>query len=169
MNEGSEMPNVKQTIAKTLVGAIVWGVLPSYFFSFDPVGVAQTNDATCRAAIAAGRNRLAQGRNLRVRGVMQSLTSSYEDYPRGRSQSYLYAMTGRSAEAVMASPQLMRAIAQPVIQNCPTIGMVSIGVDRSGFIASLGLFNDGKIDFFECVEPSANSPRFLPWGKRYCT
>ncbi len=163
------MPKVKRTIVRTLVGAIAWGVVPGYFFSFDPVGVAQTNDATCRVAIAAGRNRLAQGRNLRVRGVMQSLTSFYKDYPRGRDQSYLYAMTGRSADAVMASPQLMRAIAQTVIQNCPAIGMVFIGVDRSGFIASVGLFNDGKIDFFECVEPSANSPRFLPWGKRYCT
>jgi hypothetical protein len=129
---------------------------------------AQPAAANCAARLAANRNRLAAGRNLTVRVEQRDIAESYPDYPSGRNHQYFYIIKGAAATSVMESIQLLTAIAQDTIKNCPTAGITSIGIANTGYVGTFGWFPGGQVKPFECLEPGRSNRR-PSWGKQYCT
>jgi hypothetical protein len=142
------------------------------FVSFSLPTQAQVNRGQaqkCNAAVLAGKQRLETGRNLQVEIRRVNLSQNYPDHPANRPFNYQFVMKGKPAEAVMNSPKLMTAIAAEVIQACNSVSRVTFALANSGWYHSLGLGVNGKLIWFECLDPRPGSNQKLPWGKQYCT
>lgn len=156
---------------RTLSGLMSLGILAIASPRMAPPALAQPVDlaaTTCQGAKAEAINAVTQGRNLTLRTQTYDL-SNYADRPANRDEDFALIMEGPAAESILNSPRFMTTLATQIMAACSSVGTVTFAYDRSGWFATLGIFADGSIDFFECVEPGPNSTDVLPWGYRYCT
>ena len=91
----------------------------------------------------------------------------YLDHPAGRPQHIILAINSR-AGGKMPAAVVMLSTAKNIINNCDSVGLVTIGIDESGALDEFGIMRNGEVRAFECIEPDIRSPRTLPWGQRFC-
>jgi len=99
--------------------------------------------------------------------VRSDISNVSVDAPKGRTNLYVFAMEGSAVASLLRSSQVLTAAAREVIQGCDQIGLVSFGLDQTDDVGSYGLFPDGRIRPFRCVEPDANR-RQIQWGQTFC-
>lgn len=101
----------------------------------------------CTAAIANAQKRIETGRSVEVIVRSSEISQEYPDHPADRLYQYKLLLQGNASESIMNSPQFMKLIAEPIINNCNTVGLVTFAVYQSGWNLSIGLMPEGKIDF----------------------
>jgi hypothetical protein len=126
----------------------------------------------CQTAIESGTSRLKAVRGLKL--VSQSSYVATEDratkLPEGRPRAISFSIDGKAANATMRSPKLIESIGTDIIQACSDVSTVTIGVNRSAWIETVGLFEDGSIRLFTCTDESApRQTRELPYGEVLCS
>ncbi len=142
------------------------------WINFQPV-IAQSS-TNCQAAQRLAVQRLTNGRDLKVSEVNLS-RSQHTDHPSGRHQEYVIQMHGNALESIFNSPQLLKGITIDILNACPQIGRVRYARAGSGEAYSVGLLNDGRIDFFTCAEEEGIYPGHgqgnqpLRWGLEFCS
>jgi hypothetical protein len=87
--------------------------------------------------------------------------------PAGRPRSANLVIDGQAAGATMKSPQLLMAIGTDIIRSCPEVSTVNIGVNRSSWSETIGIFGDGSIRRFECLEAPSRQ-RQIQYGYINC-
>lgn len=122
----------------------------------------------CTATIAAAQNHLEAGRNVEVTIRSSDISESYPDHPKSRSFNYKFLLSKEASESIMNSSNLIKSIANKIINNCRSVGSVTFGINQTGWSQSIGLMPDGKVKFFECLEPNESSKE-LSWGQEYCS
>jgi len=131
------------------------------------VPVSEAEGASCNAALATVRSRLAQVKDVSVTHVDQfNRANLYSDFPPGRPMSYSFRLKGRGAETVMHSPKLLMKLSQRLMTNCASVGAVQYGVDETDWYTTFGLMPNGKIMAFACVDPAPGLK--LKWGYQIC-
>jgi hypothetical protein len=119
----------------------------------------------CRTALQAAKKKIESGRRVRVvRISKRDISEKYSDYPRNKPFDYLFAMRGAGTESVLSSERFILSIATSVIKNCPSVSMVSFGLDNTGYLIITGLVGENKVQAFECIGTEGN-PR---WGQTLC-
>jgi hypothetical protein len=112
----------------------------------------------CQKAIDAGASRLKSIRGLNL--ISQSSFVATEDIaaklPEGRPRSISLTIDGKAANATMRSPKLITSIGSEILQACSDVSTVSIGVNRSSWSETVGIFDDGSIKLFLCADESAS-------------
>lgn len=131
-----------------------------------PIQVAEGR-RDCTATIAAAQNHIETGRSVSVTVRSTDISKNYPDHPTKRPYNYQFALEGAASESIMNSPKFMKSIAMKIINNCDSVGSVTFAVNHTGWGYSIGLIQ-GKLDFFECLEPD-ESNRELTWGQEYCS
>lgn len=126
----------------------------------------------CQTAIELGASRLKAIRGLKL--ISQSSYVATEDsaarLPEGRPRSVRFIIDGKAANATMRSPKLIESIGTDIIQACPDVSTVTIGVNRSGWGETVGFFEDGSIKLFTCTDDSTSRrDRELPYGEILCS
>jgi hypothetical protein len=105
--------------------------------------------------------------------VSQNIYVATEDraasLPEGRPKSVSVILDG-NVNATMRSPKLLTSIGTKIIQSCPDVSTFSIGVNRSGWGETVGIFEDGSIRLFTCTdETKPRQARYLPYGEILCS
>lgn len=123
----------------------------------------------CRTAVRSTQQRLEGVSNIQQVNVrLGDITQQYPDHPRERTQSFTFAMKGKSVESVMNSSNLMTALAQPILKNCDAVGLVTFALANSGYGISIGILDSDRIGKFACLEHQINAPR-PAWGEEFCS
>lgn len=148
----------------------------SVFFAilFCPIAVFAEESSVspqCQTAIESGASRLKAIRGLNLVS-QRSYTATEEhvaEFPEGRPRSIRFTIDG-TVNATMRSPQLITSIGTDIIQACPDVSTVSIGVNRSGWGETVGFFEDGSIRLFTCTDESGSRrTRNIPYGAILCS
>lgn len=136
-----------------------------------PMAIASTspqealNNQECNAALGGLGRLLLSGRQLDVTGASYlPISNSYRAFPSDRPLELSITITGEDANAVMNSPQLLTTISRAFIAGCRPVGLVTFGVEYSGWINSFGVVN-GSVAPFQCVDLGEQEP---VWGYQYC-
>lgn len=153
--------NISSIVAALLVVNILLPSVPSMVN-------AQSTSQNCEKILTRNQNRLEQGRNLQVKIERNNLSQQYPDHPEGRPHEYVFILKGSAANSVMASPKLVTAIAQEVIQHCNSAAMVSFGIANTSTVDSFAVFPDGRVAVVQCLEPGRPPNPPLQWGQKYC-
>jgi len=124
----------------------------------------------CTMTIAAAQKRLTTGRDVEVNIKSFDISESYPDHPDDRPMTYLLVLKGAATESIMRSPRFQKAIATEIIKSCGSVGVVTFGMDGTGWGQSVGVLPGGRVDNFECVEHigSRGVPKKLIWGQEFC-
>jgi hypothetical protein len=139
-------------------------------------GIRGSSPDRCNVAIDKAGSVLVGNKLFSPRAKMAE--HSYKDGPIDRSKSVKFLIGGayvssdetNQANAVMRSPQLQKKAAKTIFDGCSNVGIVTIGLDSSGFGYTWGYVDNQPPLEFSCVEPDrrrGNQP--LPWGQEYCT
>ena len=122
----------------------------------------------CRWAIANTKSKLTTSLQLEIPWE-ETRKVDYSDYPEDRSYRHDFGMEGEAVASVMNSPVLMNSLAERIIHNCDSIGMVSFGKYMTDWTTVYGLMPSGKVERFECPAdyPGMGDPnwRGLIWGE----
>lgn len=124
----------------------------------------------CTMTIATAQKRLTTGRDVEVNIKSFDISEDYPDHPDNRPMTYLLILKGAATESIMRSPRFQKAIATEIIKSCESVGVVTFGMDGTGWGQSVGVLPGGRIDNFECVEHpgSRGVPKKLIWGQEFC-
>lgn len=128
---------------------------------------------TCTQVILDAQNRLETGRDLTVELRRDNLSRNYPDYPENHPDEYIWALRGSATSDVLASPQMMKAIAVEIINTCDSVGAVTFARDQSGQLGRYGLMPDGSIKGFKCaedfgIELGRENNQKPQWGMQFC-
>lgn len=123
---------------------------------------------SCQSTVRTVENRLEEVGDLQVE--IHNGEVGYPDRPTDRPEGYVFAMTGSALESVMRSPVLLTELSANIIQSCDSVGMVTFGLANSGYVITFGLFPNGEVEPFRCVDrpDRRNIPR-LRWGTYDCS
>jgi nickel transport protein len=133
----------------------------------------QESPSTCAQVKKNAIQRFDNIPNISVRTETRSFTDKqfvvYPDHPKGRPQKYLFAFLGSGVPSLLNSRKIMESIANDIIKSCDSVGGVAFGVDKTGELYIIGIFPDGTIRWFNCLNNDdprrAQNPR---WGQQYC-
>lgn len=142
--------------------------LNTFVFLNAPTSLKAEEIRDCTTSISAAQAQIETGREVEVMVRVQNLAELYPDHPENRPMSYLFILKGGSNRAIMRSPQFHKSIARSIIQNCSSVSAVIFGAWGTGWQESTGLFPDGRIEEFECLE-YLGPGRKLTWGQEYCS
>lgn len=120
-------------------------------------------------------SRIKEASQINVEFKLLKLSSYWQNSaPPQRIYEFLVALGNleqiRQADAVMNSPQMLKAMATQIIDSCPNIGAVSYNQKHTGYTRTFGLLPNGVREF-ECVEIDHGrniSGRTLSWGQQVC-
>lgn len=130
----------------------------------------------CKAQIDAVSQQIRQIKGLKLK---QSRTETFSGgelegyYPNGRNRTTVFTLENQGAGPAkfMQAPALHAQLGTQIINACTDLSTVSFVVDRSGWIETVGLFEDGEIRRFGCIEDvnsSHNTRERLPYGYINC-
>jgi hypothetical protein len=94
-------------------------------------------------------------------------------YPTGRNRTTVFTLEnqGPGPAKFMQAPELLTQLGTQIINACSDLSTVSFSVDRSGWIETIGIFDDGAIRRFGCIEDIQNRPNTRerpPYGYINC-
>lgn len=119
----------------------------------------------CATPLATAVRRVEDVKNVSVAGVYErDISSTYANYPANSPYSISISMSGSGTPNIMASPQLLTAIATQIISECQPVSMVILGEYQSDNYGVFGLMNGEVVVFRECG--SEGEP--LNWGEVGC-
>jgi len=152
----------KDSLAKIFTALITSQVFCVYSGS----AVAQSPEDICIRSFVDAAITIGTGRDVTVVDLQVSrLSVVYEDYPQDTPIEITIVMEGSHVEYVLESPQFMSIVASQIMNRCSTVGLVSFGMNHTGWIVSYGKVN-GQLQEFECIEPGIG---FDPvWGEIKC-
>ena len=158
---------------KTMHRLIATGIIALNTFSvlnLSPPVKAEPKLRDCTMTIATAQKRLTTGRDVEVNIKSFDISESYPDHPDDRPMTYLLVLKGAATESIMRSPRFQKAIATEIIKSCGSVGVVTFGMDGTGWGQSVGVLPGGRVDNFECVEHlgSRGLPRKIIWGQEFC-
>ncbi|MGL5794777.1 MAG: hypothetical protein ACRC2R_09205 [Xenococcaceae cyanobacterium] len=141
--------------------------LDTLLLSVVPVVAQEFNETRkCRAAIIAAKNRIENGRQIKIVYFdRRNLSSTYPDYPKNRPYQYVFGMEGAATNSIMNSSVLVKSVATQIINSCNSVSLVSFGPYATGWQETNGLMPDGSVKSFGCNDFN----EYLKWGKQYCT
>jgi hypothetical protein len=130
----------------------------------------------CKAQIDAVSQQIRQIKGLKLK---QSRTETFSGgelegyYPNGRNRTagFIVENQGPAPASFMQSPELLTQLGTQIINACADLSTVSFSVDRSGWIETIGIFDDGAIRRFGCIEDIVDRPNTrerLPYGYINC-
>jgi hypothetical protein len=130
----------------------------------------------CKAQIDAVSQQIRQIKGLKLK---QSRTETFSGgelegyYPNGRNRTagFIVENQGPAPASFMKSPILLTQLGIQIINACADLSTVSFSVDRSGWIETIGIFDDGAIRRFGCIEDIHDRPNTrerLPYGYINC-
>jgi hypothetical protein len=129
----------------------------------------------CNQAMQSSLARIQTIKNLKVEDSGQHEFTP-EDAPSGSVGRYYIYLSGRGGVDLMKSPKLMGTIAENIIKSC-NAAIFTFGQYRSAYGITFGIFEDGLIRQFKCIEdeyPDIDQRRRrgqnikLPYGYTYC-
>lgn len=123
-------------------------------------------DSQCLTVVQTAQSKLQNGRNLSVRMRTIDQSEHRDDFPTNRPIAVQLIMDGTTTASVMRSSQLMKSISTNIIQNCQSVSVVIFGVNRSGWHTTFGLFDQGRIEEFQCFEFVRGKE--MPYGYQNC-
>jgi hypothetical protein len=125
-----------------------------------------SSDSSCSAAIQSAKRQLEQLQPSQIWINQVDVATLNQSPPSDRPHAYFLTLSGQSTSDMMSSPQLMRSISAEVIENCPTVSLVSFGKAETDWSIHFGLVGNTQIEQFQCVnEPTQNR---LSWGYQRC-
>jgi hypothetical protein len=131
-----------------------------------------SSNEPCNASVLRSMAKLKQVKGLEVMPAWRVYEATGDDaqaLPTGRPKSISLVIDGKAANSVMRSPKFLTTIGTDIIQRCPEVSMVNIGVNRSAWTETIGIFEDGGIRRFECIESSSDRRTDrLPYGFINC-
>jgi hypothetical protein len=159
-----------QNIYRTFISFVIFSSFS--LFPINNFSVAQEINQNCSTALILSKKRLKNIDKIQTIVVhTYDVSKAYPDHPVGRSQGYILAMQGSAVSSIMNSPKFMISVAQNIIKNCKDFGMVTFGLDHSGWGISVGLLSNDRIGIFKCLDykPRAKNQKKLSWGEEYCS
>jgi hypothetical protein len=124
-------------------------------------------DNSCRSALDAAKSQLIGDREIWLTNFQVfNAADSYFNFPYDRPEIVSWTMAGDDTTVanVMNSPQLLTAVARTVMNGCPHVGLVQIGVAETDWDTAFGMVGN-QIREFECVDQIDSKVR---WGYRVC-
>ncbi|MFM2433109.1 MAG: hypothetical protein RLZZ511_4323 [Cyanobacteriota bacterium] len=125
----------------------------------------------CDQAMQSSLTRIQSIKNLKVEdsGRYESMP---EGAPSGSTGRYYVYLSGRGGVDLMKSPKLMGTIAENIIKSCNAT-IFTFGQYRSAYGITFGIFEDGVIRQFKCMEDEYPDfePRSgvkIPYGYSVC-
>ncbi|MDH6066672.1 hypothetical protein [Umezakia ovalisporum] len=125
----------------------------------------------CNTALRLAKNQIQNNRKVKVVNIYQSnIAENYKLYPKNRPHSYAFGLEGAATESILISGRFLTSITENIISNCPSVSMVSFGLNHSDYVVTYGLLKANRIKFFECINDYSNKSltQKLPWGFVFC-
>ncbi|MGB7251115.1 MAG: SH3 domain-containing protein [Phormidesmis sp.] len=123
---------------------------------------------SCDVALSQVESQIRGVANTQIRERRRD-DHGYQNGPAGRSELISFTVAGGGAASIMASSVLMNQMAAQLIENCPSVGLVSFAdsANLNGYV-HYGYMPERMVRPFQC-RVGANSDRGLPeWGERNC-
>jgi hypothetical protein len=130
---------------------------------------AQSNfdEDSCSSALDAAEAQLIGDRDIWLTNFHAfNAAEGYSNPPYDRLQIVSWTMAGDDTTTanIMNSPQLLTSVARTVINGCPQVGLVEVGVNETDWYTAFGIVGN-QIREFECIDQTDSMVR---WGYRIC-
>ena len=141
----------------------------------------------CSAALSGVVQAIETNRDVRVLPGVLQLIGRYESVPEGKPDGLEMLLSGTATPSIMASSQLIKRVANSLIQNCSSVGTVAFKPEAYAEERIFGYASnrassaptDSLVEEFNCAiatSPSASNRQSspgealpTPWGQKRCS